>query len=303
MLTILELNEEDTFRLGNDGSVFVNGSKISVDGNYIIRRKDWDNNIIYSELPQALPTTWAGSSPQPKEPDPTAPTDVNNHPMPDYYDKDKQRIETHEGEKKWTVSLVEKYHYPPNAVQQDWTLRRPLMQQSVLFAAIRAPDGMRKDHIVKVIMRWYRRCVLKSAFHGFALNDPFSEGGGSFTGPFTVEHAYEIRNDFNVWNDCNPAGWYSEQPTEFMWDIFAKVRETYLRHVDEMPHHFQMHLMHAAEIVGYYHPDIRIAHWWEHFYKMIVNDMHLPPESRSDMDRRLSDNENAWRAREQVPAK
>lgn len=37
-------------------------------------------------------------------------------------------------------------------VQQAWVLGIPLMQQSVLFAAIRAPDGLRKDHPVKVLM-------------------------------------------------------------------------------------------------------------------------------------------------------
>jgi hypothetical protein len=165
-------------------------------------------------------------------------------------------------------------------VQQEWVLELSLMQQSVLFAAVRAPDGLRKDHPVKVIMRWYRRCVLLSAFDGEPIRDPYTVGGGSFTGPFTSEHALAM---------CI--------------ENFDQVRDVYLRHVDEMPHHFQLHLMHAAQIIGFKHdvPEIRI--WWHEFYLMIVNDAHLFPESEELMDRRLGDCEPAWRAREFVVAR
>lgn len=180
-------------------------------------------------------------------------------------------------------------------VQQDWVLHIPLMQQSVLFAAIRAPDGLRKDHPVKVLMRWYRRCILLSAFDKAVLPDPFCSGGGSFTGPFDLRHAIEI---FRLGEDFTGELWQNSRE-----NLFAATREIYLRHVDEMPHHFQLHFMHAAQIVGIHHPNSKIAAWWREFYLMIVNDAHLHPESDSEMNLRLSDNNDAWRAREEVTAK
>lgn len=77
----------------------------------------------------------------------------------------------------------------------------------------------------------------------------------------------------------------------------------YLRHVDELPHHFQLHFMHAAEILGYKHPDSRIRKWWNTTYLRLVNDMHLQPESEERMDKRLGDFEEHWRAAEEVTAK
>lgn len=175
--------------------------------------------------------------------------------------------------------------------QQQWVCDIPIMQQSVLFAAIRAPDGLRKDHPVKVLMRWYRRCVLLSAFDKRALTNPFESGGGSFTGPFEDHHAQEI---FGV--NVNLNGW----PLGYWFD---ETRKMYLRHVDEMPHHFQLHFMHAAQIVGVHHPDLKIREWWKTFYLMIVNDAHLQPESDAAMNLRLSDNSAEWMAREEVTAK
>lgn len=165
-------------------------------------------------------------------------------------------------------------------VLQPWVRELSMMQQTVLLAAIRGPDGIYKDHMVKVLLRWFRRCVLYSAMDHRILSDPFMLGGGSFTGPF--------RPTF-------------KKKTGTM-ETFDQQREEYLRHVDELPHHFQLHLMHAAQIVGYKHPDRKIAKWWLDFYHMIVNDAHLFPEHEAAMDKRLGDNEADWRAREVVTA-
>ncbi len=81
-----------------------------------------------------------------------------------------------------------------------------------------------------------------------------------------------------------------------------KVSE-YLRYVDELPHHFQLHFMHAAEILGYKHSDFMIRKWWNKTYNRIVNDAHLQPETCARMDWRLGDIESQWRAAEEVTAK
>lgn len=181
-------------------------------------------------------------------------------------------------------------------VQQRWVLQIPFMQQSVLFAAIRAPDGIRKNHPVKVLLRWYRRCVLLSAFDQRALTDPFEPGGGSFTGPFEFHHAAE----FGLWTGVPSSAncWEKQRPY-----VFNSMRNVYLNHVDELPHHFQLHFMHAAQIVGIHHTEESIARWWKEFYLMIVNDAHLHPETDEQMNRRLSDNRDEWMRREEVVAK
>lgn len=155
------------------------------------------------------------------------------------------------------------------SVLQPWTDKLSWMQQSVLISSIRAPDGLYKGHPAKLIWRWLRRCVLHCSFGHVIMTTPDGPGGGSFTGP--VE------------------------------DVSQAI-EDYFRHVDEVPHHAHLHFMHAAEILGYKHPESGIRNWWHSVYLEAVNDMHLLPEAEEEMDRRLSDNEEQWRKTERFPA-
>lgn len=181
------------------------------------------------------------------------------------------------------------------SVLQEWTQELTLMQQSVLIAGVRGPDGIRKDHPVKVLCRWFRRSFLVSAFERKTMWHPGEEGGGSFTGPVRGLYVDPQLNPAsgNDVGDRMLTGWAA-------LDWYAK---EYLRYVDELPHHFQLHLMHGAEILGYKHPDTRTRMWWHEFYRSIVNDMHLKPEAESAMDKRLGDKEADWRAAEEVTAK
>lgn len=174
---------------------------------------------------------------------------------------------------------------PPSLgpVLLPWICGLTMMQQSVLIAAVRGPDGLPKDHVAKLMLRWLRRCVLYSAMDRRELTTPYESGGGSFTGPSI--HYGRLDMDGGVWENG-----------------MAEVLKNYLRCVDEIPHHFQLHFMHAAEIIGYKHPDYRIRSWWNRTYLAIVNDAHLMPESEERMDFRLGDNERQWRACEEVTA-
>ena len=158
---------------------------------------------------------------------------------------------------------------------QTWVHNITIMQQSVLLGAIRGPDGVAKYHPVKYLLRWYRRCVLISAMDGTVLTTPYAFGGGSFTGPSyaatTLDHNWQPHMDALVGR--------------------------YLQSVDELPHHFQLHFLHAAEILGYKHPDPRIREWWHCAYVRLVHDMHLWPESEEQLDARLGDNREGWLAR------
>lgn len=155
-------------------------------------------------------------------------------------------------------------------VTQPWTHDLPMMQQTVLLTAVRGPDGLSKYNSVKMLLRWFRRCTLLSAMDGCALTNPYTSNGGSFTGP-------SLEFDGGIWeNGMN------------------KLVDEYLKVLDGIPHHYQLHFMHASEIIGYKHPDRRIRDWWNNLYFRLVNDMHLHPESQQELDERLGDNREGW---------
>lgn len=160
------------------------------------------------------------------------------------------------------------------SVLQDWVMELPLMQQSVLIAAMRGPDGVVKDHPSKSLCKWLRRCIVISAFDGIALTDPYHIGGGSYTGPSLTQ----VGEGFELW--------------EAPMDLIAK---KFLNAQDDLPHHFYLHFIHAAEIIGYKHSDMRIRNWWAKTYQRFCHDMHMKFESQSQLDSRLNDNEAAWR--------
>jgi hypothetical protein len=149
-------------------------------------------------------------------------------------------------------------------VMQKWVESLPLMQQSVLITAVRGGDTLPKYHVSKYLIRWYRRCVMLSAFDKCVLSDPHDPRGGSFTGPIG-----EISLD--------------------------ELASNYLSCIDELPLHFHMHLVHAAEILGYKHPGAEIRKWWYEFYLAAVRDLHLEPESEEKLDGRLGDNLEQWK--------
>jgi hypothetical protein len=156
---------------------------------------------------------------------------------------------------------------PP--VLQDWVCELTFMQQSVLITGCRGPDGLHKEHPAKDMCRWMRRCFLISAFDGCVLTDPYDERGGSFTGPCRAKDG---------------AGRGS----------ISMAFDNYMKSVDGVPHHFQVHLMHSAEILGYKHPDPRIREWWNTAYRRMVKELHCNPETEEQMDYRLGDRREQW---------
>lgn len=148
-------------------------------------------------------------------------------------------------------------------VFQDWVCDLTLMQQTVLLTAVRGPDALPKFHRSKFFLRWYRRCILISAFDRCVLTDPHDARGGSFMGPIEAGSLDDLASE-------------------------------YLRGIDELPLHFHMHLVHAAEILGYKHPNDATREWWRRFYFAAARDMHLRPESEEELDRRLSDQLDVW---------
>lgn len=159
-------------------------------------------------------------------------------------------------------------------VLQDWVQEQTFMQQSVLISAIRGADGIGKYHKYKNMMKWYRRCVLISAFDNETIDNPYDERGGSFTGN-SIDRRELLPN--------------------FPWEApMEKVVDDFMTSRDELPYHFTVHFMHAAEILGYKHTDLRIRKWWNMVYIRMVDSFHLYPESEEQMDLRLGDNMEQW---------
>jgi hypothetical protein len=157
-------------------------------------------------------------------------------------------------------------------VLQKWVGSLSVMQQTVLLTATRGPDGTPKYGPAKMLLRWYRRCVLLSAMDGCVLPTPYAFGGGSFTGP-----SYDPTTHVHDWEP-----------------IMDGILGNYLRELDALPHHFQLHFMHAAQIVGFKHSDSRIRAWWQRVYNTLAHDMHLFPETEEQLDRRLGDSRDQW---------
>jgi hypothetical protein len=170
----------------------------------------------------------------------------------------------------WRQIILEE---KPPSVLQAWVCNLTFMKQSVLLASIRGPDGLHKNHVAKAILRWYRRCILNCAFDKRVHTTPEDQCTGKFTGNL---------------------------PKRFQ-SIDEAVAE-YHTSLDEVPHHFQLHLMHASEILGYKHPDHAIRLWWRSFYFSLAKDMHLTPETEEQMDYRLGDSPAQWREGEVVTA-
>lgn len=147
------------------------------------------------------------------------------------------------------------------SVFQDWLFNLTMQQQSVLVLACRGPDNIGKFHPSKNIVTHYRASVLKAAY----LGRPMKAGESDNTTFMSLQHLNE-----------EPADWHT-------------VETTWFYHVDEIAHHYNMHLMHGAQIIGYKHPDELFRSRWSHFYFRSCDELHLYPETETQMDRRLND--------------
>lgn len=165
-------------------------------------------------------------------------------------------------------------------VIQDWVSQLPYMQQSVLLMGVRGMDGLPKSHSSKPMLRWLRRTILITAFEGKVLKYPHLKGGGSFTGPSCIlEHKglFRLFRKKKIWQEA-----------------MIPIVDNFLNNRDEYNVHFFMHFVHACEIIGYKHPDYYIRIWWYELYIRLVHSLHLEPETKQQMEKRLGDNEDNW---------
>lgn len=190
-----------------------------------------------------------------------------------------------------------------NPTLQTYVMQLSFMQQSVLLSAIRGMDGLPKLHAAKKLLKWYRRCILLSAFDRRALTDPFEPGGGSFTGPIAELPEWEIRAYWII-RTGQPTVKYEKGDPKGIYDWKCAQLELVTSHFidarDEFPLHYYVHTMHAFEILGYKHPDETIREFWNGVYLRMVHALHLWPETVEQMDRRLGDDFDGWQERNDI---
>lgn len=76
----------------------------------------------------------------------------------------------------------------------------------------------------------------------------------------------------------------------FMDEFTSKELTIFLDSIEEYPLHWITHFLHAAEIVGYKHPDASIRLRWSEIYNSVCEDvLSLNVETEAQLDERLED--------------
>lgn len=145
------------------------------------------------------------------------------------------------------------------SILQDWVAELGLRHQGVLLSAIRGCDSVRKDDPSK---------SLTQVLRGEILNAHCGDASKASSFIKTVDNH------------------------EFVF----YVAWPFVKSMDHYPMHYLMHLIHAAQILGYYHPDVHSKRQrWNNFYKVICNKLHLNPETKEQLDDRLNADEDVFK--------
>lgn len=120
---------------------------------------------------------------------------------------------------------------------------------------------------------WKQQTVLLSAIRGcdgVSKHDPSK----AFIRPFRGV----------VLNNAEPG----DESDTFMHHPEEEEVEDFAHDLDDYPMHWLVHFMHAAEIIGFKHPDDKTREWWMNLYEEMVSEgFHLNPEIEEQLDRRL----------------
>lgn len=144
------------------------------------------------------------------------------------------------------------------SIVQDWAAELGLRHQGVLVSAVRGPDGVAKTHPLKTLVAIYRGCVL-------------------------VPHCGDLRKASSYMT------WFEDEHE------FRDAARAWLSSMDEMSLHYVLHFVHAAEIVGYFHPASEVRDVWAEFYRDACRKMHVAPESFSALSSRLDADEETFK--------
>lgn len=152
--------------------------------------------------------------------------------------------------------MIEVRPIPPTGILQEWVAKLPLRHQGCLLGCIRGCDNVPKEDPAKDLTRALRGVIL----YTHCLNP---EDAGSF-----IDH-------------CTP---------EECWARIIKFRKNF----DHYPVHFVTHTMHAIQVIGYKHPDPKMAGAFRGGYIEMCRALHVRPEMGGEMERRLTADESTF---------
>ena len=81
----------------------------------------------------------------------------------------------------------------------------------------------------------------------------------------------------------------ADSSTDYMKYLHHPSVEELQRDLEYCTIHYYAHLMHAMEIIGYNHPDKKIAETATGYYYNMVDFLHLNPEMKDQLSKRLED--------------
>jgi hypothetical protein len=148
------------------------------------------------------------------------------------------------------------------SILQPWVSELDLRIQGVLMAAVRGCDTAPRHDTSKILQRIYRSEILECS-----CGDP--KKSVSFILAADVPTTVKQMNAFL--EDC-----------------------------DHYPLHYIMHMVHAAEILGYLHADYVRRDMWHSFYTSACRKFHLRPEEVTEMKRRLTADEESFGKAQEV---
>lgn len=142
------------------------------------------------------------------------------------------------------------------SILQDWVMELGLRHQGVLVAAVRGCDDVPRHDPSKLLARCLRGEILNAH----------------------VGDASKARTFIQVVSE----------------DELADRMKAFLDNSDHYPHHYVMHLVHAAEVVGYKHPKMLSRDMWLAFYEKACKKLHVNPETNEQLDARLNADEKTF---------
>lgn len=157
-----------------------------------------------------------------------------------------------------------------NSVLQKWVMHLPMRMQGGLLVATRGCDLAPKEWI--------------KVYSDAPSIDVITDDNYSLEVKETTERQlvqflrYCIMNPADIREVNIPGAFFRSKPPE-------NFKASYLGHY---PLHWFTHIMHALEIVGYEHPDSIIKNQAIEIYNKMVHSLHLNPETRDEMWKRLT---------------
>lgn len=150
---------------------------------------------------------------------------------------------------------IDQRELPATGILQSWVAKLGLRHQGVLLTAVRGCDTEDRHGPSKLLTRAYRGEILHT-------------------------HAADPKQSRSFIEVCEA-------------DELLKRMNQFAASHDHLPHHFTMHFIHAAEIVGYYGPSQRASYWYA-FYFQMCNKFHMSPETKIELDHRLGADEEKF---------